>query len=296
MSLASKIDKYLLSIGIYISIEFTKQCLEYMEQELQGDFKKKSEKQIQEMLYNIFLNENLSEMGRDEEINKHPLANLDKIHNKRIAGPVVLQVNSLLDISIPMEEQLDLDNTDLLNDEDEEAEVDDQFHENMKKYDPNANKKKGFGQTAQRMIKLNCTDGINQVVEAIEYRPIHSLQLSLTPGTKVVVRNVLVRRGLLLLEPGGFNILGGEVRELINEANRNKLKLIAQLTGKPLQIKDEAKNEQEEVEPIGQNFILDDIEEFDTKDIPSDILDIEQLDDVVVEEPRKRLRLIKKKS
>jgi hypothetical protein len=184
--IAPSISKSFVSLGIYISLEFITQCLEFIREELRHEYSRKKEQDLREMVYKVFLDQDLHEIG-DDTCNDHPLMNVSEIHDKIIKGPFILQIDRVIDISIPTEEQIDLDNTDLVDDEEENEGDEDgtsQFHENMKKYETNT-KKKNVGQTGQRMLKLFCTDGINNEVLAVEYKPIPAISLQTLPGTKV---------------------------------------------------------------------------------------------------------------
>jgi hypothetical protein len=67
-----------------------------------------------------------------------------------------------------------------------------------------------------RTFKLSLTDGVRRVF-ALEYRRVPVLDLERTPpGTKILVRDVLVRRGVLLLLPQNVQVLGGRVASLID--------------------------------------------------------------------------------
>ncbi|RZC60583.1 hypothetical protein C5167_022350 [Papaver somniferum] len=72
----------------------------------------------------------------------------------------------------------------------------------------------------KRCLKLSMTDGVQRVF-GMEYRPINSLQVLVPAGLKVVIRNVNVRRGLLMLVPEVLEVLGGMVEDL--EIARRKL-------------------------------------------------------------------------
>ncbi|KAM7254036.1 hypothetical protein ACFE04_028659 [Oxalis oulophora] len=72
----------------------------------------------------------------------------------------------------------------------------------------------------QRCLKLSMTDGVQRVF-GMEYRPINDLKVFSPAGLKVAVCNVHVRRGLLMLVPEAFEVLGGFVEEL--EAARERL-------------------------------------------------------------------------
>ncbi|KAK9764405.1 hypothetical protein K7432_008116 [Basidiobolus ranarum] len=65
------------------------------------------------------------------------------------------------------------------------------------------------------MLKFTLTDG-NQVTFAMEYRSLNNVDLFLPLGSKVLVNNVKVLRGVLLLEAQKFSVLGGQV-EVLNQ-------------------------------------------------------------------------------
>uniref|UniRef100_A0ACD5UPU7 Uncharacterized protein n=1 Tax=Avena sativa TaxID=4498 RepID=A0ACD5UPU7_AVESA len=72
----------------------------------------------------------------------------------------------------------------------------------------------------KRCLKLSMTDGIQRIY-GMEYRPIKDLQVLAPAGFKIVLRNVHIKRGLLMLVPEVIEILGGVVDEL--EAARVRL-------------------------------------------------------------------------
>lgn len=67
----------------------------------------------------------------------------------------------------------------------------------------------------KRVLLLTLTDGV-QMVEAMEYTPINSLNINLTPGVKIrIVGPLTIRRGRIMLEERNFKVFGGEVEDLI---------------------------------------------------------------------------------
>ncbi|KAJ1270690.1 hypothetical protein BS78_06G071000 [Paspalum vaginatum] len=72
----------------------------------------------------------------------------------------------------------------------------------------------------KRMLKLSMTDGIQRIF-GMEYRPIRDLAVLAPAGLKIIIRNVHIRRGLLMLVPEVIEILGGVAEEL--EAARDRL-------------------------------------------------------------------------
>ncbi|CAO3681448.1 unnamed protein product [Umbelopsis ramanniana] len=71
-------------------------------------------------------------------------------------------------------------------------------------------------------LKLEVTDGY-KLITAIEFKRIPSLSMNTYLGTKILVKNCRVNRGTLMLEPGTFQILGGDVPSLYNGDMRKDL-------------------------------------------------------------------------
>ncbi|KAK9748298.1 hypothetical protein RND81_02G048600 [Saponaria officinalis] len=111
--------------------------------------------------------------------------NVCGLHLVDLAGPFVLQVDEVVNISCPLRERY-----------------------------------KNAAPGLKRCLKLSMTDGVQRVF-GMEYRPIKNLAALSPAGFKVVIRNVNVRRGLLMLVPEVFEILGGSVEEL--EAARQRV-------------------------------------------------------------------------
>lgn len=60
-----------------------------------------------------------------------------------------------------------------------------------------------------------------QQVAALEYWPIPALRATTPAGTKLLLRDVPVRRGMMLLTPENCSVLGGSVAAL--EAARQRM-------------------------------------------------------------------------
>lgn len=108
-----------------------------------------------------------------------------RMHAAVLDGPFVLQVDEIVNMSAPLKERY---------------------------RDALAGPK--------RCLKLSMTDGIQRIF-GMEYRPIKDLAVLAPAGLKIVIRNVHIRRGLLMLVPEVIEILGGVVDEL--EAARDRL-------------------------------------------------------------------------
>ncbi|CAL9198427.1 unnamed protein product [Musa hybrid cultivar] len=111
--------------------------------------------------------------------------NVHLMHKIELEGPFVVQVDEIVNISAPLRER---------------------YHD--------------MPAGCKRCLKLSITDGVQRVF-GMEYRPIKELEVLAASGLKVVLRNVHIRRGLLLLVPEAFAILGGMADEL--DAARKRL-------------------------------------------------------------------------
>ncbi|KAF8667244.1 hypothetical protein HU200_052910 [Digitaria exilis] len=107
------------------------------------------------------------------------------MHAAVLDGPFVLPVDEIVNVSVPLKGR---------------------YH------DAHAGPK--------RCLKLSMTDGI-QHIYGMEYRPVKDLAVLAPAGLKVVIKNVHIRRGVLMIVPEVIEILGGVVDEL--EAARDRL-------------------------------------------------------------------------
>eukprot|EP01018_Ginkgo_biloba_P003664 Gb_17289 [translate_table: standard] len=107
------------------------------------------------------------------------------LHATEIGGPIVLQVDEIVNLSSSLRERY--------------------------KETPAGGK---------RCLKLSMTDGVQRIF-GIEYRPIKDLMVLSPAGMKIAVRNVHIRRGLLMLVPEVVDVLGGFVEHM--EAARQRL-------------------------------------------------------------------------
>ncbi|CAE6449248.1 unnamed protein product [Rhizoctonia solani] len=71
------------------------------------------------------------------------------------------------------------------------------------------------------MLRFELSDG-TKTMRAIEYRRIPDLELGVTPlGTKIYLKEVSVRRGIIYLEPRGIQIKGYQTEELEESQDRH---------------------------------------------------------------------------
>jgi RecQ-mediated genome instability protein 1 len=63
-------------------------------------------------------------------------------------------------------------------------------------------------------FKLLLLDAKGVKVYGLDLRGIQGVNMGMTMGVKVLLRNVEVRRGVVMLEPGGMQILGGKIEGL----------------------------------------------------------------------------------
>lgn len=107
------------------------------------------------------------------------------LHLDDLAGPFVLQVDEIVNMSCPLKGRYEAANPGL-----------------------------------KRCLKLSMTDGVQRVF-GMEYRSTKDLHVLSPAGLKIVIRNVQVRRGILMLVPEVVEVLGGLVEDL--EAARQRL-------------------------------------------------------------------------
>ncbi|KAF2869207.1 hypothetical protein BDV95DRAFT_609437 [Massariosphaeria phaeospora] len=63
-------------------------------------------------------------------------------------------------------------------------------------------------------FKLLLQDAKGMKVYALDLRGLEGINMGMSMGTKLVVRNVDVRRAVVMLEPGGVQVLGGKMEAL----------------------------------------------------------------------------------
>jgi RecQ-mediated genome instability protein 1 len=80
--------------------------------------------------------------------------------------------------------------------------------------------------------KLLLQDAKGTKVWAIELKKVDGVRLGICLGTKLLLRDVRVARGMVLLEPGGVQVLGGKIEELDKEWREGrKGRLVRELKG-----------------------------------------------------------------
>ncbi|KDP22586.1 hypothetical protein JCGZ_26417 [Jatropha curcas] len=170
------VGDFLLTMGLNLKREWLDSCLHGLESSVRGlDVAGKAK-----LCFQHFLFSDMNHCGSGVLP-----TNVDSMHLVVLPGPLVLQVDEIVNISSPL---------------------------------------KGRYQEAppgiKRCLKLSMTDGVQRVF-GMEYRPIKELQVLAPAGLKVVICNVHIRHGLLMLVPEALEVLGGMVDEL--EAARQRL-------------------------------------------------------------------------
>ena len=81
-----------------------------------------------------------------------------------------------------------------------------------------------YKETKNRMMKLKMTDG-KKFIYGVEMNHIDGLCMGLKPGFKVVIKNAIVRRGMIYLNNTNIQLLGGSVQYLteLEEKKRSEL-------------------------------------------------------------------------
>ncbi|KAG4300993.1 hypothetical protein PCANB_002670 [Pneumocystis canis] len=137
--------------------------------------------------------------------------NVFDLHNCVLLGPYCLQVIQIQDIGFSLLEQLEYlekfeDNGRLkaFNIIKEEPITD----------DDNNNIENDKNKTVKKMFKLLLEDASGCCIWAIEHKPIQEIHLKMNIGSKILLKNILILRGVLMLNPMNITFLGGKIDEL----------------------------------------------------------------------------------
>ncbi len=75
--------------------------------------------------------------------------------------------------------------------------------------------------------KLLLEDWKGRRIYGMELSEVPKIEVNMAIGCKIVVRNLVVARGMALLEPGNTEVLGGEVKELNETWKRDRKKILS---------------------------------------------------------------------
>lgn len=198
MSEIQQIKSFFDSHQVILSPEWLESCIEWCKTEGLGH--NWTIKDLQFKVYEQWLLLDL----RDVELAALP-PNISDQKRYTLTGSYSLQIMQIIDISKPKMWQLQkIRNNHALT-------------RNLE----SDNQEVGSG---KRVLLLTLTDGV-QEIEAMEYKPIKSLNINSKPGMKLRITGpISVRRGRLMLEEHHVKILGGEVEEiLVTNAAENVL-------------------------------------------------------------------------
>ncbi|KAJ4461405.1 putative recQ-mediated genome instability protein 1 [Paratrimastix pyriformis] len=125
--------------------------------------------------------------------------NVAALHGQVLQGTFILQIDEVIDVAAPLSQRYP-------------------FHLLDATTQPTApstgvGRGRAIRTESNRLLKVALTDG-TQMVGAMELRLVPALKLDIPSGTKVLLTNPLVRRGLLMLVPDCTRVLGGSVQQL----------------------------------------------------------------------------------
>eukprot|EP00730_Choanoeca_flexa_P005791 TRINITY_DN12022_c1_g3_i1.p1 TRINITY_DN12022_c1_g3~~TRINITY_DN12022_c1_g3_i1.p1 ORF type:complete len:446 (+),score=119.28 TRINITY_DN12022_c1_g3_i1:121-1458(+) len=141
-----------------------------------------------------------------ETANVPSIPNFDDTKVDRLTQPLILQVNSVLDVGQSAYAQL----------EKAQSAARRQGVDTTVEEDRNDGFTQQQGQQVRsKLLKIKLSDGHGYIV-GMEFKPIKELFATMTPGLKVrILPKTIVRRGVLLLQPSCIQILGGKVTNMI---------------------------------------------------------------------------------
>lgn len=215
-------DKYNLTV----KEEWLHECLQFINRH----HRNLNQSGLMMAIFEQYLHSDLNMIGAADT---SPQRDISQMHNEFIKGPLVVQIDEIIDISTTLEEQAtqqehsqsnadeagtsgEADDRSGQHDDGHGQELDEGIQAFQETFDKFGGDKKQSTRrsTRNRMLKLSMTDGARRLF-AIEYRYCPMLALDISPGIKIVIRDVFVRRGLLLLVPECVQVLGGSVEELV---------------------------------------------------------------------------------
>nr|XP_002131585.1 recQ-mediated genome instability protein 1 [Ciona intestinalis] len=171
-------------------------CINWLNSENQGEAL--TMQQIQNQVYGQWLDTDLSDLEQPT------LPDEILLEKYMLRGKYCLQINSLLDISQSAHSQL----LKLQNKDNSNTAVSAETQATQKPWE----------KKSSRMLMLQLTDGVTNI-QAIEYQTIPTLNETLPPGIKVLIKGpVLCREGVIMLSPRHIEVLGGEVEDLFHES------------------------------------------------------------------------------
>ncbi|GLU18573.1 hypothetical protein SLE2022_348650 [Rubroshorea leprosula] len=168
----SPIGDVLLRVGLKLRGEWLESCLQGLQSAVPG-FSSLDNLEKAKLCFKQFLFSDMNYSGGGVLPE-----NVESMHLVDLAGPFVLQVDEMVNISCPL----------------------------RSRYQDAAS-------GVKRCLKLSMTDGVQRVF-GMEYRPIKCLEVLASAGLKVAICNVHIRHGLLMLVPEALEVLGGVVEEL----------------------------------------------------------------------------------
>eukprot|EP00656_Telonema_subtile_P030225 TRINITY_DN33234_c0_g1_i1.p1 TRINITY_DN33234_c0_g1~~TRINITY_DN33234_c0_g1_i1.p1 ORF type:complete len:475 (+),score=126.79 TRINITY_DN33234_c0_g1_i1:191-1615(+) len=127
---------------------------------------------------------------------------LSQLHGETLAGRFILQVLEVADVSQPQ----------------------------AKRFKPGPENRRD--PQPRRCFKVHFTDGTKSLF-GVEHQPLREVD-SLRPGAKVVLNDVMIRRGAAVLTPGSISVLGGEVQALVQASNTAKARILDACSHSPL--------------------------------------------------------------
>ncbi|XP_038047386.1 recQ-mediated genome instability protein 1-like isoform X2 [Patiria miniata] len=205
-----EVTAFLRSRHVQVVDEWTVECLDWLQQEYQGQNVKPNE--MKQYVYDQWLDSDLTEIASPALP-----PGIAQQRKTQLTGSYVLQINSVQDISTPAYGQL--------------IKLQGKENENVLVTATQATQQtqSKFEQKSSRMLMLQLTDG-HQSLEGMEYQPISQLSVNILPGTKILVHgSVQCRMGVLMLTANNVRVLGGDAESLAE--NNSQIQILSRALG-----------------------------------------------------------------
>lgn len=142
---------------------------------------------------NVIYNEFLQSRLQDSAMPKLP-SDIQTMHNVPLSGSYVFQIDEIIDVGISAQAMYDALTMRM---------------EGVSRRGRIMSDEPDTNALPRGMLRLALTDGTTTVL-GMEYKPL-SISIDMQLGTKVKIKDAIIKRGVLMLTPGCFTLLGGEV-------------------------------------------------------------------------------------
>ncbi|KTW30182.1 hypothetical protein T552_00661 [Pneumocystis carinii B80] len=203
LSRVEKLLKFLESKSLYVHLNWIEETLHQIDASLNN-------KELEQQILQCLLNSDIKKALTPQSC--LPIDIFDQ-HNQVLPGPYCLQIIHVQDIGISIFNQLEY-----LEQFDDSGNIKSYniIRNNLSDVDDDDDIPDINNSPPKKFCKLILEDSSGLCVWAIEHKPIKEIHVAINLGAKILLKNILVLRGVLILNPSNLTFLGGEIFQLKN--------------------------------------------------------------------------------